>query len=472
MTEINLLWFRQDLRIADNPALRAAAESGSVLPVYILDDHNAKDGAMGAASRWWLHHSLQALDESLDGKLQVFAGDPLKILPKLIKDSGAQGIHWNRCYEPWRVKRDSKLKKKLVEEDIEVCSHNGSLIWEPWTNLKQDETPYKVFTPFYRNGLKIGVGENQLASKTPKLELHPCDQPKKKIDELELLPDIPWYEGFTEHFTPGEAGAEKKLQDFLDSRLGNYKKGRDFPSMNNVSRLSPHLHFGEISPQRVWQRATEAGQQNGDENEAEHFQRELAWREFSYALLYHFPKLVSENMNERFDAFPWKKNAAQLKRWQQGKTGYPLVDAGMRELWTTGYMHNRVRMVVGSFLVKNLMQHWQQGAHWFWDCLLDADLANNTCSWQWVAGCGADAAPYFRIFNPLTQSEKFEAASYIKRHVPELADLPDKYVHNPSAAPKKELEAAGIELGKDYPEPMVDLKESRERALAAYKELD
>lgn len=471
MSTTNLVWFRQDLRIKDNPALRAAAKTGRVIPIYILDDDNADDWAMGAASRWWLHHSLRSLDNSLDGKLRIYCGDPLQLIPQLLADTKATEVHWNRCYEPWRVKRDSKLKKEL-EDHGEVFSHNGSLIWEPWVNLKQDETPYRVFTPYYKNGVSLGVSEDQLSARSPKLDLVDSDQAKDKIDKLELLPDIPWYEGFTEHFSPGEEGADQKLEDFLNGRLDDYKKGRDYPAMEKVSRLSPHLHFGEISPQRVWQRAGEAGQQNGDENQAEHFQRELAWREFSYSLLYHFPKLPTENMNERFDKFPWKDDASLLKCWQRGETGYPLVDAGMRELWTTGYMHNRVRMIVGSFLVKNLMQHWIHGARWFWDCLLDADLANNTSGWQWVAGCGADASPYFRIFNPATQSEKFETAAYIKRYVPELKDLSDKHVHNPATAPKQELENAGIKLDEDYPAPIVDLKESRERALAAYKELD
>ncbi len=472
MSNTILVWFRQDLRLRDNPALHAAASKGTVLPVYILDDVHAGDAAMGAASRWWLHHSLQSLDKSLGGKLQVFAGDPLQLIPRLMAESGADAIHWNRCYEPWQIKRDGELKQRLKEDGAEVFSHNGLLIWEPWTNLKKDETPYKVFTPFYRNGLSLGVDNSQLCDMPAELHLADCKQSPDKIDALELLPSIPWYEGFTEHFTPGESGAEQKLDKFLCDGIADYKQGRDYPAMEKVSRLSPHLHFGEISPQRVWQQAHEAGMHSSVETQAEHFQRELAWREFSYSLLYHFPTLTEDNMNSRFDSFPWMEDAALLNIWQKGETGYPLVDAGMRELWTTGYMHNRVRMVVGSFLVKNLMQHWQQGAKWFWDCLLDADLANNTCSWQWVAGCGADAAPYFRIFNPLTQSEKFEAAAYIKRYVPELAKLPDKLVHNPSNAPQQELEAAGIRLGKDYPEPVVDLKESRERALAAYKTLN
>lgn len=471
MSTTTLVWFRQDLRIQDNPALHAASKAGAVLPVYILDEQHAGDWAMGAASRWWLHHSLTALDQSLGGQLQVLAGDPLQLIPRLMQEHGISAVYWNRCYEPWQMNRDRRLKKQLKDMGARVHSHNGCLVWDPWENLKRDQTPYRVFTPFYRNGLSIAAGTEQLLGETPALQLVNSTQPARKIDALDLLPTSQWYKGFNQHFVPGEAGATHKLEEFLKARLDQYRQGRDFPGMEKVSRLSPHLHFGEISPQRVWQRANEAGDRSGSEAQAEHFQRELAWREFSHSLLYHFPELVSANMNSRFDEFPWLDDTGLLTSWQRGETGYPLVDAGMRELWTTGYMHNRVRMVVGSFLVKNLMQHWSHGARWFWDCLLDADLANNTCSWQWVAGCGADAAPYFRIFNPTTQSEKFEAASYIKRYVPELAKLPDKIIHNPSAAPDQELETAGVKLGRDYPEPIIDLKESRERALSAYKSM-
>lgn len=468
---VSLLWFRQDLRLQDNPALRAAAQDGSILPVYILDDSNPGDWGMGAASRWWLHHSLISLDTQLGNKLTVLAGDPLKIIPDLMAEHDIQTVYWNRCYEPWRIHRDSKLKTQLENNGKQVHSSNGSLLWEPWTRLKQDGEPYKVFTPFYKNAIAKGVELDSILGEEPKLDLINSQQPKSRIDDLNLMPDIAWYEGFDDVFTPGEAGAWEKMEKFIEAGIYNYKKGRDFPAMENVSRISPHLHFGEIAPHRVWQLAEAAGQSNGCESQAEHFQRELAWREFSYSLLYHFPTLTAENMNPRFDDFPWLEDKDLLGKWQRGMTGYPLVDAGMRELWTTGYMHNRVRMVVGSFLVKNLMQHWIHGARWFWDCLLDADLPNNTCSWQWVAGCGADAAPYFRVFNPITQSQKFEAEAYIRRHVPELAKLPDKYIHEPYTAPDSELAAAGIKLGEDYPEPIVDLKASRERALDAYKSL-
>jgi len=471
MSEPNLVWFRQDLRLEDNPALKAAANAGSVLPIYILDDENSGPWKMGAASRWWLHHSLHALNKSLKGKLWVMTGDPKQLIPRLVSEHGVKAVYWNRCYEPWRRQRDTEIKQALEADGTQVFSSKGSLLWEPWENLKSDGTPYRVFTPFYRSGISRTMDLSPLVGAPGEPKLLGCAQSDKKIDELGLLPSIPWYSAFGEHFTPGEAGAQTKLQSFLNQGITNYKAGRDFPAMENVSRLSPHLHFGEISPHRIWQESEVSAARHSKEEEGEHFQRELAWREFSYSLIYHFPELTDRNMNQRFDHFPWEHKEEFLKSWQNGLTGYPLVDAGMRELWQTGYMHNRVRMVVGSFLVKNLLQHWQEGMRWFWDCLLDADLANNTCSWQWVAGCGADAAPYFRVFNPVTQSAKFSTEPYIRRYVPELAKLSDKYIHQPNLAPQAVLDAAEVRLGENYPYPIVDLKESREQALAAYKSI-
>lgn len=465
-----LLWFRQDLRLKDNPALVAAARAGTVLPIYILDDDNAGEQAMGSASRWWLQQSLAALDDALDGGLWVFRDDPLQLVPRLIQEQGITAIHWNRCYEPWRVRRDKKLKQQLQDDGIEVNSHNGSLLFEPWQNLKQDGTPYRVFTPFYRNAMSTLTPIAEIQRKPAGLDLAPCSQNKNKLDALDLMPSLNWYESIAAQWTPGEEGAQRRLQNFINSGLDDYRQGRDFPARQSVSGLSPHLHFGEVSPRQVWHAVQRQSDQPGLINHIEHFHRELVWREFSYALLYHFPELVHENMNSQFNAFPWRHSEKDLSAWQRGETGFPLIDAGMRQLWETGYMHNRVRMVVGSFLVKNLMHHWHAGERWFWDTLVDADLANNTAGWQWIAGCGADAAPYFRIFNPITQSEKFDPdGDYIRRFVPELAKLPGKLIHDVSNAPPLELEAAGIKLGKTYPKPMVDLKESRQRALDAYQ---
>jgi deoxyribodipyrimidine photo-lyase len=466
-----IVWFRQDLRLADNPALDAAVESGApVLPLYVLDDVNAGEHAPGGASRWWLHHSLEALDKSLGGGLVLLQGDARKVLPELVHRIGASGVYWNRCYEPWRIKRDKELKSALARDNIEVRSCNGSLLFEPVDVLKADGTPYKVFTPFYRNGCLGSAPAPRKPLPTPAGLALFDGYTGDALADLGLLPDIPWYEDMAAQWQPGETGASKRLQRFLETGIDNYREGRNRPDLENVSRLSPHLHFGEVSPNQAWFAAREHGSNNSQD--LEHFLSELGWREFSYNLLYHFPTLPSENLQSKFDQFPWRDDAEALERWQQGNTGIPIVDAGMRELWRTGYMHNRVRMVVGSFLVKNLLIDWRHGEAWFRDTLLDADLANNSASWQWIAGCGADAAPYFRVFNPVLQGQKFDPDGvYVRNFVPELDSLPDKFLHNPWDAPVSVLEGAGVELGQDYPLPMVDLKESRERALAAFSEL-
>jgi deoxyribodipyrimidine photo-lyase len=435
---------------------------------------------MGGASRWWLHHSLCALSESLDNRLLVLKGDPLALLPALAKALSTDAVYWNRCYEPWRIKRDAQLKKMLQDSGHDVQSFKGSLLWEPWQILKKDQTPYRVFTPFYRRGCLSAEQPGQPLPPPPALSLLPPSLLQNDavnlglpgIQALSLLPVIGWDATMKNTWHTGEAAAQKRLQGFLDTGLRGYKEGRNFPERNNVSRLSPHLHFGEISPRQIWHAANGAGLASGAENDLDCFLSEIGWREFSYSLLYHNPELPRVAIQARFNDFPWQKSPALLSAWQQGNTGIPLIDAGMRELWQTGYMHNRVRMVVGSFLVKNLLLHWHEGEAWFWDCLVDADLAANSASWQWIAGCGADAAPYFRVFNPVTQSEKFDAkGGYLRRYLPELGRLPDKYIHAPFAAPANILAEAGVRLGQNYPEPVVDLKVSREAALAAFKTL-
>ena len=473
------MWFRQDLRLSDNPALVAASQDSRLLPLYILDDHNSGEWAMGSASRWWLHHSLSTLNENLGGKLLILRGDPALLLPSLAQAFSADAVHWNRCYEPWRIARDKIIKDSLQNAELQVHSHNGSLLWEPWQVLKQDQTPYKVFTPYYRRGC-LNAAAPRTPLQTPSLNLVDAEIPpefrqnmgEQGIAVLELLPSIGWDKTMQITWRIGEDAAQARLKEFLEAGLDDYKQGRNFPERANVSRLSPHLHYGEISPNQVWAQAERIGIEDGLDDDLDCFQSELGWREFSYALLYHQPSISRENLQKKFDHFPWQNDKTMLQAWQRGLTGYPLVDAGMRELWQTGYMHNRVRMVVGSFLVKNLLTHWHHGEDWFWDCLVDADLAANSASWQWIAGCGADAAPYFRVFNPVTQSERFDPnGTYIRKYVPELAALPNKYLHNPGAAPQKVLQEAGVEIGKDYPAPIVDLKESRERALAAFKSL-
>ena len=465
-----IMWFRQDLRLSDNPALLNAIQQGRVLPVFILDEGN--DWSIGGASRWWLHHSLLALNESLQGNLWILRGDAAELLPQLAREHSASHAFWNRCYEPSIIRRDSLIKEQLTADGITATSSNGSLIWEPWENLKQDGTPYKIFTPFY----KYAIANNPPAPPCPAANANfdtvKCLQGKNRIDDLNLLPEINWYEQIASQWQPGELGARQRLQNFTENGLYDYRDGRDYPAKRSVSMLSPHLHFGEISPREAASVVKQAGDIDSNEEQAAHFIRELAWREFSYYTLYHFPHICQQNMKSQFDRFPWVKDQKSLCLWQQGQTGFPLVDAGMRELWQTGTMHNRVRMIVGSFLVKNLMIHWLEGARWFWDCLLDADLANNSCSWQWVAGSGADAAPYFRIFNPVTQSTKFDPeGSYIRKYVPELNGLSNKAIHDPSSAAASELEKAGVILGEHYPRAIVDLKESRVRALDAYKAL-
>ena len=445
---------------------------------------------MGGASRWWLHHSLTALNESLQGTLLVLRGDALTLLPSLARQLNVTQIVWNRCYEPWRVQRDKRIKEQLLQQGTAAYSFNGSLLWEPWQVLKEDQTPYKVFTPFYRRGCMKAAPPSLPLPAPARLELLDAQligsrdnssaaQPslsgltgENGIRALNLLPVIAWDTGLHKRWHVGEKAAFRRLQHFLQHGIRGYKEGRNFPARDNVSALSPHLHFGEISPRQVWHEALAAGLSGGHENDLDCFQSELGWREFSYGLLFHNTALPRRAIQTRFEHFPWEKNSQLLTAWKRGETGIPLVDAGMRELWQTGYMHNRVRMVTGSFLVKNLLTHWHDGEDWFWDCLVDADLASNSASWQWIAGCGADAAPYFRVFNAVTQSEKFDAnGEYLRRYLPELAKLPDKYIHAPFMAPDLVLRAAGIKLDDNYPRPVVDLKHSREKALAAFKSL-
>lgn len=470
-----ILWFRQDLRLADNPALLAAHKEGRpVLPVYILDTETPGEWAWGGASKAWLHRSLDALNKSMDGHLVFLRGDPAQLLPTLIRETKAESVYYNRCYEPSAIKRDTALKKTLQDSGIAVHSFNGSLLWEPWQPLKEDGTPYKVFTPFRKACVQFGEPREPQAS--PRNLQWATHTPKGDVADLDLLPQKPeprWDNRVISEWEPGEAGAAKRLEAFLEQGLSQYSEGRDIPSSRAVSRLSPHLHWGEISPNTAWYAARDHALAHHQERNLDRFHAELTWREFSYSLLYHNPTLPEVPLQAKFANFPWAKtNENDLVAWQKGQTGYPIVDAGMRELWQTGYMHNRVRMIVGSFLVKHLLLPWQLGEAWFWDCLFDADLANNSASWQWIAGCGADAAPYFRIFNPIIQGEKFDGkGEYVRRYVPELARLPDKYLHQPWDADEYVLAKAGVKLGKDYPKPIVDHGEARDRAMAAFQSL-
>jgi deoxyribodipyrimidine photo-lyase len=464
-----LVWFRQDLRLKDNPALFEAARNGKVLPVYILEDpvQVGDSHPLGDASRWWLHHSLKALSESLGG-LVLLRGDARLLIPKLAREAGAGAVYWNRCYEPQAIERDSQIKADLKAARHEVKSFKASLLFEPWELETKTGSPFKVYSPFWRAALLNPVAE-------------PLPEPENletagfcESDHLEdwsLLPAHPnWAAGFETVWRPGEQGADRRLDGFLAEGLEGYGALRNRPDLPNVSRLSPHLHFGEISPRQIWHRTREYVQtRDRIGNDADKFLSEIGWREFSHHLLYHFPALPSQNWRPAFDAYPWRDSPQDLKAWQQGQTGYPIVDAGMRELWQTGYMHNRVRMIAASFLVKHLRQHWHHGEAWFRNTLVDADLANNSASWQWVTGSGADAAPYFRIFNPMSQGAKFDPeGSYVRKWLPELKHLDTAHLHAPFNAPDVVLERAGITLGKTYPKPIVEHFAARAAALSGY----
>lgn len=463
-----IIWFRRDLRLQDNPALfHAARQADRLLAVYI-DESIDDPWPAGGASRWWLHHSLRALDEALRAKgnrLHLLRGDPDTLLPELIRECAAGAVFANRRYEPYLQERDRRTQAALSDQGIPMHLYDSGLLHSPEAILNQQGEPYKVFTPYYRAALARGLDDS--THPVPRrLPPSPDGVHSLALVELDYLPRPDWAGGLAATWTPGEAGARQGLEDFLGHGLVNYSDNRDFPARDGGSRLSPHLHFGELSPRQVLGRLRSQGHP-----EAEAVIRQLVWRDFSHAVLHHFPHTSEQAFQEKFRHFPWRRRAKKdLSAWQRGQTGIPIVDAGMRELWHTGYMHNRVRMIVGSLLTKNLMIHWRLGAAWFWDTLVDADLAQNSMNWQWVAGSGVDAAPYFRIFNPVTQGGKFDAdGAYVRRWVPELSRLDNKWLHKPWEADSTVLAAAGIALGRDYPRPLVDLKQTRQDALAAYQ---
>jgi deoxyribodipyrimidine photo-lyase len=475
--EPTILWFRDDLRVADNRALTAAAEAGGpVCAVYVLDEGSGGVRPLGGASRWWLHHSLAALGAELKGlgtPLHIFRGPASRVVPALAKALDAARVFWSRRYGGPERQIDAEIKSSLTAGGIEAKSFNDRLLAEPWEVKTKSGESFRVFTPFWRalQALSdpspvVGKPNGLKPARLPR-DLEPAAVPLRVLGLLPTNPD--WAGGLRETWTPGEPGARKRLAEFLRSDLAGYADRRDRPDLDATSHLSPHLRFGEVSARQVWHAARRAG----DEGRAEHrekFLSELGWREFSYHLLFHHADLATHNFQPRFDAFPWAKDAKGTRAWQRGRTGMPIIDAGMRQLWQTGWMHNRVRMIAASFLVKHLRVDWRVGEAWFWDTLVDADPANNAASWQWVAGSGADAAPYFRIFNPVLQGEKFDPdGDYVRRFVPELARLPASHIHKPWEAPAQVLEAAGIALGKEYPRPIVDLAEGRARALAAFE---
>ena len=475
---LTIVWFRQDLRLQDNAALAAAlAGGGAILPVYILDGSGAGRWPMGGASRWWLHHSLQCLDEALrarGSRLLLASGESGAVLRALLEQSGATTVCWNRVYEPAAIVRDKAIKAALTADGVEVRSFNAALLFEPPTVQNKSGGPFQVFTPFWKHCLALTV-----AAPT-KLSSGPLPVPGRwpvslELSELSLRPTLRGDTGMAAAWQPGEAAALKRLRKFTANAMEQYADRRNRPDVDGTSALSPHLHFGEISPRQIWAAVQALSKDSGvfpASRGGQVFLSEVGWREFAYHLLYHFPHTPEQPLRLEFAAFPWRTSAAQVRTWQKGQTGYPIVDAGMRQLWQTGWMHNRVRMIVASFLVKHLRLSWQEGAAWFWDTLVDADLASNTLGWQWTAGCGADAAPYFRIFNPLLQGKKFDpAGDYVRRWVPELARLPTEFIHQPWAAPREILASSGLTLGQDYPQPMVDHGEARVAALAALKEM-
>lgn len=472
-----LLWLRQDLRFDNHPAMRIAAETGKpVICIYIFDNTLKDEQAMGGAQRWWLHHTLTAFQKDLkkrEGALILRRGDPRIIIPSLAKETDADHVVWSRRYMPWQIDIDSEIKASLKEQDIQVSSINSSLLFEPWQIETKSGGPYRVFTPYWKT-VQSRDDIPQSCSRVDKLKAPDTLPDTDVIEDWDLLPNSPdWSEGFGPLWNPGEKGARARLREWLDEDAAEYDDLRNRPDLNRTSRLSPHLYFGEISPVTIWH-MVQQHISDGDipEDQGKSYLSEIVWREFSYHLIYHNPLMFNDPLQDKFSKFEWNTDKNALKAWQKGQTGYPIVDAGMRQLWTEGWMHNRVRMIVGSFLVKDLLLDWQEGMAWFWDTLLDADGASNTASWQWIAGCGADAAPFFRVFNPTTQGEKFDPeGNYVRKYVPELKDLPKKYIHAPADAPAEILEKAGVKIGKTYPSPIVNHKERREEVLSRYEKI-
>lgn len=474
--DTSLFWFRNDLRLTDNPALSAAFAAGRpVLCVYVLDEESDGTRPLGGASRWWLHGSLTALQAALSAqgqRLLLRRGPAKEILLDLAQAANARAIFWTHRYTAGGRAIDDTIRREFEQRGLSVQSYNGNLLHEPCGLQTASGGPYRVFTPFWRAVRDRGMPRPVIPA--PSLsESVALGLASDQLDDWRLVPRKPdWAAGLRACWEPGEAAAQKRLTGFLRDHLSGYAARRDRPDLDVTSRLSPHLAFGEISPVQIWHgvQAHLAACDDRAADDADKFLSELGWREFSHHLLFHFPSLPTGNFDPRFDIFPWRDGDDTLRKWQRGLTGYPIVDAGMRQLWQTGWMHNRVRMIAASFLIKHLLIDWRAGERWFWDTLVDADPANNAASWQWVAGSGADAAPYFRIFNPILQGQKFDPQGhYVRQFVPELADLPDKHVHTPWAAPEHILRDSGISPGRTYPAPIIDHKEARKRALAAFE---
>ena len=472
MSNVNgIFWFRQDLRLQDNLGLISLINKcDKIVPIYILDDNFD----LGGATKWWLYKSLDSLNKSLlekKSKLSIFKGSPRKILLELIKGNNINHIHWNRLYDSYSIKRDTEIKEIIALNDITAESFNGSLLNEPWTIKNKSGSFFKVFTPYWSTCLEEekDIKLYKSPKKIPTLIIN--DLNILKLKQLKLFPlKSKWIKKLSSYWVPGEKSALESLNHFKKNVIQDYEKGRDRPDQNFTSKLSPHLHFGEISPKRIFLEVKIEKISNTKSKKK--FLAEIGWREFSYNLLYYYPKIKVEPIQKKFIKFPWKKNKNYLEAWQQGKTGYPIVDAGMRQLYETGWMHNRVRMIVGSFLCKNLLLHWWEGEKWFFNTLVDADFASNSSGWQWIAGCGADAAPYFRVFNPVLQGLKFDPDGiYVRKYIPELIKIPLKFIHSPWDLNLEDQKKYECILGKNYPRPIVDLKESRDKALYAFSKL-
>ena len=463
-----LVWFRRDLRLTDNPAWSWAAGSRRpVVPLFVLDEDEG-ERPIGGASRWWLPGSLESLDRALrrqNSRLVLRRGTAGATIAALARETGASTIVWNRLYEPAIARRDEEIEESCARAGPETRTFQASLLFEPDDIRSGSGRPYRVFTPFWRKCLEHEFGPPVAAPSPPEApSTWPASDDLESWDHRCYQPD--WAAGFREVWQPGEESARRRLTRFLKDAAGRYDQDRDLPAIEATSRLSPHLHFGEIGPRQVAAKAQALPPGPGRDK----FLSELGWREFSHHLLAHNPEMGIRNLRPSFDRMPWRNAPDDLRRWQRGETGYPIVDAGMRELWTTGWMHNRVRMLVASFLTKHLLIHWRYGADWFWDTLVDADWANNSCGWQWTAGSGADAAPYFRIFNPVAQSRRYDAAGrYLRKWLPELRRLPDRAIHAPWLAPEAVLAKAGVRLGESYPLPMVDHATARQRALDGWQ---
>ena len=462
-----LVWFRNDLRVSDNAALAAASKSGRpVLAVYILNDAHA--WPLGRAARVWLHESLQSLSESLLNlgvTLLLKRGRPVDVIRTLIEEHDICEVHWNREYTPDGI-ADARAVKVELGQRLQTKSHGGRLLAEPHQFLNKSGEPYRVFTPFWK-ALRQQLGQPEVHSIEPGWRQTNPVNSSPSINALGVLTGLPWERELRENWQIGERGANEMLGQFTHGDVVEYENKRDYPALSATSSLSPYLAFGELSPRRVWVELTQrldAFEFPNQENSVWAWLRQLVWREFSHHLLFHFPKTTDQPLNARFEKMQWLENDELFVRWQQGTTGYPLVDAGMRQLWQTGWMHNRVRMLVASFLTKHLGIHWLRGAKWFWDTLVDADLANNTMGWQWVAGCGADAAPYYRIFNPTLQSQKFDVdGRYIRHWVEELRTVDIKEIHTPMKA---------VQEGRvSYPTECVAHQQARLAALARYEEI-